>query len=214
MEEYYNRRAKEYEEIYFRNDPGRQAEINEIKGELRKLFFDRRVLEVACGTGFWTAVVSEVAERVVGVDAAIEALEIARRKGLPHTTLVKGDAYDLPAVPGSFDAGLANLWFSHVPKARLGEFLDGFHARLEPESTVFMADNVFVEGVGGELAAKPGCEDTFKKRTLADGSAHEVLKNYYSRRQLEEILAPHARRLKVTCGKCFWRVSYTALAVP
>lgn len=72
-----------------------------------------------------------------------------------------------------------------------------------------MAENMLQEGVGGELIRKPGIEDTFKRRTLTDGSVHEVLKNYYDRSELEVLFSPFATDLKVEMGTCFYRVRYT-----
>jgi hypothetical protein len=65
-----------------------------------------------------------------------------------------------------------------------------------------------VPGVGGELITRPGVVDTFKLRELADGSKHEVLKNYYQASELRELLAPHSTGLEIHVGECFWRVSY------
>ena len=45
------------------------------------------------------------------------------------------------------------------------------------ETIVFVADNVYVPGIGGELVRKSSSADTFKLRELGDGSKHEVLKN-------------------------------------
>jgi SAM-dependent methyltransferase len=210
LAEYYDRRAREYEQIYFRDDPVRQREQDAIATTMRPLFQDRRVLEVACGTGFWTEKISPVVQYLCAVDASPEMLAIARSKALPagKVEFRQGDAYALDSVPATFDAGLANFWFSHVPKSRMDEFLTAFHARLVPGAVVFMADNVYLPGIGGELVERPGVADTFKMRTLSDGSRHAVLKNYYVAAELKEILQRLATDLKIHFGQCFWWVSY------
>ena len=210
LTEYYSRRASEYEAIYHRADPVRQAEQRAIASATQELFHNRRVLEVACGTGFWTEKIADVAREICAVDASAEVLAIAEAKGLPpdRVRFLQADAYALEAVEGTFDSGLANFWFSHIPKARLGEFLGGFHRRLGVGAVVFLADNVFVPGIGGKLVTLPGSADTFKLRALADGSKHQVLKNYYDAEQLRQILAPRVADLKIQIGQCFWRASY------
>lgn len=210
MQEYYNRRAREYEAVYRRDDPIRQGELVEMETAIQNAMHGKRVLEVACGTGYWTERAVKTAEHITAIDAAPETLEIARAKKLPSDKVdfSLGDAYRLDGT-GTFDAGFAMFWFSHVPKARIEEFLQGFHVTLEKGSTVFMAENMLQEGVGGELIRKQGIEDTFKRRTLADGSVHEVLKNYYDRSELEALLSPFATDLRVEMGTCFWRVRYT-----
>lgn len=210
LKAYYSRRASEYERIYHRDDAERQEEQAALATAMRHTLRRHRVLEVACGTGFWTQVAAQAAEHVVATDVSAEMLAIAKHKGLPPSQVDfrQADAYDLATVSGTFDAGLANFWFSHVPKGRVDEFLNGLHRRLGDGSVVFMADNVYVPGVGGELIAHPGCEDTFKARTLFDGSRYEVLKNYYDENQLHRIFAPWAQDPCVHVGTCFWWIAY------
>ncbi len=196
--------------MWQRDDPARQGEQRAIAAALKECFQGRRVLEVACGTGFWTCFVAEVAKRVCAIDAAPQMLALARAKNIsPERVEFRlGDAYKLDRCPGDFDAGLANFWFSHVPKARLQEFLDGFHRRLGAGAVVFMAENIYIPGVGGDLIVRPGEADTYKARVLTDGSKHEVLKNYYNREELDRILAPLSTGLEIQMGKCFWWVEY------
>ncbi len=212
MKEYYDRRAKEYEAVYHRDDPVRQQELAEITSAIEEAMRGRRVLEIACGTGYWTQRAAKTAAHITSIDAAPEMLEMARSKNLPldKVDFHLGDAYKLDILGRNFDAGLAMFWFSHVPKARLQEFLTGFHAALEPKSTIFLAENMLQEGVGGELIRKPGIEDTFKRRTLADGSVHDILKNYYNRSELEAIFSPFATNLRIEMGACFYRVQYSS----
>ena len=93
-------------------------------------------------------------------------------------------------------------------EARVEGFLAGLHQRLAPGAPVFMADNVFMPGVGGELIRPEGSVDTYKLRRLTDGSTHRVLKNYYAADQLNAIFEPRASDLEITVGKCFWWLSY------
>lgn len=212
MREYYDRRAGEYEEIYGRDDPVRQAELAAIGDALREAVAGRRVLEVACGTGYWTPGIAEVAQRMLGIDTSADVLAVARQKPLPagKVEFRLGDAYALHELPGGFDASVAIFWLSHVPKARMGEFLEGFHERLEAGAVVLLADNVYIPGVGGELVTQAGSDDTFKLRTLSDGSRHEIVKNYYDEGQLRALLRPWASKLEIHMGRCYWWLSYTS----
>lgn len=211
IERYYGARANEYESVYERDDPNVQQELAVLQSVLKTLVKDRRVLEVACGTGFWSRIAAEAAAYLVGTDVRPEVLELAKEKRIPpdRAEFVLGDAYQLDRVNGSFDFGLANFWLSHVPKNRIDDFLTGFHRRLGPGSRVFMADNVYVAGRGGELLSKPDCEDTYKLRVLADGSRHEVLKNYYTYEELKELFEPYSERLTIFVGSSYWYVTYT-----
>lgn len=210
LKEYYNQRAREYESIYERDDPVRQAEQTAIATTMKEALKNRRVLEVACGTGFWTRIASETAQQIVATDGSSEMLKIARSRSLPPAKVqfLQADAFDLDGVPGTFDAALANFWFSHIPKTRINEFLQGLNKRIGEGGVVFMADNMYLPGIGGELISKPESEDTYKLRDLSDGSRHLVLKNYYTEDQISLILRPLASNVSFRAGHCFWWLSY------
>jgi 2-polyprenyl-3-methyl-5-hydroxy-6-metoxy-1,4-benzoquinol methylase len=176
---------------------------------MRESLTGRNVLEVACGTGYWTERLAPVAATIVATDASEEMLDIARSKHLPPSvSFVEADAYNLAALPGVFDGALANFWFSHVPRARVADFLTGLHTRLGHAASLFMADNSFQQGVGGELVQTEGSADTFKRRYLSDNSEHLILKNYYTRDELASLFKPHARDLRIHIGDCYWWLSY------
>jgi len=209
LRRYYDQRAPEYEDIYAPRDVAHGHELGELSRTLREALRGRRVLEVACGTGYWTAAAAQVAREVVATDASLPMLAEARDKGLPpHVTFREADAYDLAAAGSGFDGALAMFWLSHVPRHRLGDFLAQLHARLVDGAHVFFADNVHVPGVGGDLTAPDANGDTFKLRRLTDGSRHRVLKNYFTDEELRAALAPFAQDLAVHRGANFWSASY------
>jgi SAM-dependent methyltransferase len=213
MEEYYRKRALEYEEIYHRKDPAKQKELAIIADAAKEHLKGKDVFEVACGTGFWTHKVSEVAEKIVGIDVSREMLDLAKKKRyVCEVDFVVGDSYCPAVKKGSFSGGLANFWFSHVPKSRVDAFLKSLVAVLRRGSIVFMADNVYVPGVGGELVRKSGDVDTYKLRRLRDGGEFLVVKNYYSAEMLADVLGSFARGFSldgnVWFGDCYWYVFF------
>src|SRR3954468_6957863 len=66
LPEYYARRAKEYERIYHK--PERQEDLAKLKELLPRTFARERVLEIACGTGYWTEVLAGTASSVTATD--------------------------------------------------------------------------------------------------------------------------------------------------
>ncbi len=207
MEEYYRRRADEYEEIYHRADPARRAELELLKHAAQETLRGRRVLEVACGTGYWTQIVSQTA-----TDSVEEVLNVARRKTFHcPVTLQPGNAYTLPFNDGTFDGGLANFWFSHIPRHRVDGFITGFHRTLRTNSSVFLADDVLVPDTGKELINRKGDDNTYRRRTLRDGSEHIIIKNFYSAEELIAIIEKHVPGLStgdVFIGERYWYIVY------
>jgi len=113
--DYYARRAEEYEQIY--QKPECQAKLALLKAYLVKLSAGRDVLEVACGTGYWTAHLAPFTRSILATDAADEVLDVARAKAYPprQVRFEQADAYTLDAITGVFIAGFAGFWWSHVP---------------------------------------------------------------------------------------------------
>ena len=210
MQHYYDLRAPEYEAMYGFDNPERRAELDAVEALVRETFINRNVLEVACGSGYWTELLSSVAKSVTAIDTSRPMLEIARSRRYPHENVrfELTDAYNLGAVKGDFDASLAGFWMSHVPKRRMRDFLSGLCARLTPGSPVLFFDNNLVAGLGGELALVAGSADTFKKRSVGDGSEHVIVKNYFTKTELRELLSAYGTVTDVTMGHWYWSALY------
>ena len=59
---YYAARAREYERIYHK--PERQADLARLREAVPAPFTNRTVLEVACGTGYWTQHMARTARSI------------------------------------------------------------------------------------------------------------------------------------------------------
>lgn len=209
MQSYYAARAAEYDRIYLK--PERQADLRVIERWLAPKFAGARVIEVACGTGYWTQFIAPVASRVLALDAAPETIAIARtRVPAGKVDFLVGDAYALPQQVRRFDAAFAGFWFSHVPKARQREFLLGLAARLEPGAEVVFLDNRYVEGSSSPVTARDAEGNTFQTRQLGDGSTHTVLKNFPSEAALLELVAGLGERPVFTSWQYYWAFEYRA----
>ena len=211
---YYAARAAEYERIYAK--PERQGDLAALRVVVAEYFRDRRVLEVACGTGYWTAVYAPAARAVVATDVGAEVLSIARAKPLPpdRVTFQLADAYAPQAVAGTFDACFAGFWWSHVPRRRIPAFLRTLHGRLSDGARVMFLDNRYVEGTSTPITRADAEGDTYQRRRLADGSEHEVLKNFPAARDVRERLQhAGASRLEVVELTYYWYATY-AVASP
>ena len=211
MIDYYNKRVEEYEDIYRRKDPERQAELDRIANRLHELFQGRNVLEAACGTGYWTERVYDHVSSITAIDKAENVIEFAGKKNLPASKVhfQIADVFEMKDVAEHFNGGFANFWFSHIPKKKIGAFLELFHSRLQAGSPVYFADNVYIEGQGGTLENGPDGDDTYKRRTLNNGETYTILKNYYDRDTLHGMFSKVSENVTVEYGKYYWQVYYT-----
>lgn len=207
LQTYYARRAAEYERLYFK--PERQADLRSIEAWLPACFTDRRVLEVACGTGWWTPFAARDAKQWLATDINEDTLAIARRKTLPASVqLSTADAYALHTIDGAFDAAFAAFWWSHVALARLPSWLDSLHAKLQPGARVVFIDNLYVEGSSTPIARRDADGNSFQQRALDDGSTHEVLKNFPTREQAIASIGPRSSNAQWRTWKHYWALSY------
>jgi len=208
--DYYGRRAHEYERIY--RKPERQSDLIRLREHLRRVLGGHRVLELACGTGYWTAAIADTANSVLATDASDEVLAVARTKRLDsaRVSFASADAYNPTHIhyQRDFTAGFAAFWWSHVLMARLPSFLEHFHAALLPGARVAFADNRFVPGSSTPICRMDDAGNTYELRYLQDGSSHEVLKNFPSREQLLASIRPYSDAVEILTFDYHWCVTY------
>ena len=208
MESYYARRAESYERIFAK--PERQAELRLLESWLPTCFAGRQVLEIACGTGWWTPHGARHAASWLATDLNPETLAVARRKPMPQgVQFAISDAYTLHGLPARrFDAAFAGFWWSHVPVERLPSWLALLHARLQPGACVVMLDNRWVEGSSTPSSRRDAAGNGYQQRRLDDGSVHEVLKNFPGRDDAVAALGTSARRIEWIEHPHYWVLSY------
>jgi demethylmenaquinone methyltransferase/2-methoxy-6-polyprenyl-1,4-benzoquinol methylase len=208
MRTYYAQRAQIYERVYHK--PERQADLRAMEAWLPGCFAGRSVLEVACGTGWWTPHGARLAASWLATDLNPETLAIARAKVMPASVRFAAvNAYTLAGLEGlTFDAAFAGFWWSHVPLARLVDWLTLLHSRLERGAQVVLLDNRFVAGSSTTISRRDTDGNTYQQRTLDDGSVHEVLKNFPARDEVFAALGARARNRQWIEHLHYWILSY------
>ena len=207
---YYAQRAAEYERIYAK--PERQADLAALRQRMRGLFAGRKVLELACGTGYWTEVIAPVATQVTAIDVNEEVLQIARGKRYPENrvTFMQGDCYAPPDSGRSHDALFAGFWWSHVPLGRMDDFLAAATRSVAPGALIAFLDNRYVEGSSTAISRRDGDGNSYQLRRLDDGSTHEVLKNFPAESELIRRTARCGWGAHVDFYPHYWLLSFRA----
>jgi SAM-dependent methyltransferase len=209
LETYYSKRAAEYEQVYAK--PERQRELEWLRRRIPEIFRGRTVLEVACGTGYWTQFIAPAAKRVYAGDINEAVLEIAREKPIApgKATFFKADAVSLEGVPPGCNAAFAGFWWSHVRKSGIAQFVANLAARLEPGSVVGILDNQFAEWSSTPLSRRDAEGNTYQMRSLANGEKFEVLKNFPTPEELAEAVRPAAREAHLESLTYYWLMVFT-----
>lgn len=208
LQDYYARRAHEYERIYHKAE--RQQDLAQLEVLLPALLADRNVLEIACGTGYWTEHIATQATSVLATDINEEVIQIATSKEYPrhNVTFRQTDAYAPAVDQQAFDAGFAGFWWSHIPKQRCMEFVQNFHQRLTADALVVFIDNLYVEGSSTPLTRFDESGNSYQRRALDDGSEHEVLKNFPDEREMNELFKALGEELNYQRLTYYWLFSY------
>src|SRR5687767_7455047 len=112
LSHYYAERAREYERIY--DKPERQADLAKLRRAIPAYLASRDVLEVACGTGYWTQYIAPAARHVTALDINEETLAIARAKSFPadRVTFECADVHVLASGGRAFSGAFAGFWWS------------------------------------------------------------------------------------------------------
>ena len=208
LERYYSNRAAEYEQIY--QKPERQHELEWLRNRIPDVLRGRTVLEVACGTGYWTQFIAREAEHVYACDINDSVLEIAREKPIAsgRATFFKADAITLQGVPPGCDAAFAGFWWSHVKKSGLAQFLSALASKLEPGAVVAILDNSYAEGSSTPVSRRDAEGNTYQMRRLASGEEYEVLKNFPTADELTAAVRPIAREAQLESLTYYWLLTF------
>lgn len=202
MKDYYDARLTEYDEVY--RKPERQHDLELVREDVQRRVRGRVVLELACGTGYWTRVASESAKTIRATDVSASALTVAQQRqyACPVEFSV-ADALQLELAP-NVDMTIAMFWWSHVPKQDLETFLRKVHASMRGEGALLFLDNRFVPSSSTAISRTDHLGNTFQVRKLRDGSSHEVLKNFPNRSELEQALSCVGEVVEVVETQYYW----------
>lgn len=121
---------------------GRRAAFNRVAALARPRAGDR-ILDVGCGTGYLSRVLSPVIAptgHVTGIDLAPAMINYARDRAPDNCTYVVGAAQELPFPDGSFDTVVSSLAVHHIPSEARQEALHQMFRVLRPEGRLVIAE--------------------------------------------------------------------------
>ncbi|HEX8246467.1 MAG TPA: class I SAM-dependent methyltransferase [Longimicrobium sp.] len=213
QKEYYRARAGEYDEWFLRTgryDRGPEfrarwlAEVDEVRAALDRFRPAGRVLELACGTGWWTEQLVRHADTLTAVDASDEVLELNRRR-VPNER-VRRERADIFAwrPDAAYDVVFFSFWLSHVPPERFDAFWAMVRDALAPDGRVFFVDSLRTElsTATDHRLAEEGSVVT--ERKLNDGRRFHIYKIFYDPAGLQAKLAALGWRARVATTHGFF----------
>ena len=205
---YYAARAAECERIY--DKPERQDDLQRLRALIPAYFAGRSVLEIACGTGYWTQFIAPLASSVTALDINPETLAIARENPLPsdRVRFETADVHTLYPCYQGYGGAFAGFWWSHQKRGERRGFVETLHRTLAPGAVVVLLDNRYVEGSSTPIAHTDAEGNTYQQRPLADGSTHVVLKNFPTQAELLADVGARGTNLQYTALDYYWVLKY------
>ena len=172
MKQYYDRLTFEYEE----NEASREEPAEDLPGLFHAISLLRQatVLDVACGTGFFT---QHLGSEVTGLDQSEAMLKVARER-VPWAEFVRGDAFRMPFAERSFGRIFASFFYGLLPLEDRGRFLE--EARRVGEELIL------VEPTPEWVPS--GRAEGWEERGLSDGSRYEIYRRYFTAETFTEEL--------------------------
>ena len=195
---YYRARASEYDAWFLRQgryDRGEAhraqwfAEVEVLASALADFAPRGDVLELACGTGWWTEQLVRYGDSLTAVDASPEVLELTQQR-LPSAGVayIEADLFEWRP-ERHFDTVFFSFWLSHVPPERFAEFWATVKSCLNPGGRVFFIDSSPApEGTAKDQLLN-GADATTVTRRLDDGRTFDIVKVFYEPARLEADLA-------------------------
>ena len=180
-----------------------------IKNRFQEALQGHDVLEIACGSGYWSEVIASTSRSVLATDASPEMISIARKKlaSIRNVRCQVADAYSLDSVSGGLTAAFAHWWWSHIPKSRIQSFLATLHSKLIPGALVLFADQLLYESQSRRSDPEG---DLLEERALPDGRTFEIVKNFPTEQELREYLAGIANNIVYAeyPEQKYWTIAY------
>ena len=193
---YYEARAPEYDDWYLRrgryergpvHDAAWNAELDAAGRWLDALPIHGEIVELAAGTGWWSPLLADKGELSL-YDGASAPLDRARERLVAHRLRAHLHVRDAWAEPDrAVDALFTGFWLSHVPRARLDEFLGIVRRWLKPGGIFAFIDSR--PDPQSSAIDHPTPADDASVRRLDDGREFTVVKVYYEPAELEAALA-------------------------
>lgn len=203
LQRFYALNAAAAETAY--DKPERQADLALLRQRVPELLRGHKVLEIACGTGYWTRLIAASAASVHAVDVNEEVLALARaRQSGGNVTFAQADAFDLPQAAGEYTAVFAGFWWSHVPREEQERFMAQLRAKLGKDVLLVLLDNVYMDGSSTVVARTDAEGNTYQFRLLPSGERLEIIKNFPTDSYLRKKLASSVKEIRIERWEYYW----------
>ena len=193
MLRYYDERASEYEEAYVLGtgtasipDPEAFRREALLLTRMVEHFARGRLVDLACGTGYWLPYYVAGCSSVTLIDQAPRMLQECRKKiasldALDRITIAQDDVLDHSFGPRAFDSALVGFLISHLTDVEEQQLFERLKTMLDTDGRFLILDSAW-----SPERARFNRKTERQERRLNDGSRFEIYKRYIDRQDVVE----------------------------
>ena len=214
LKKYYSLVADTYEKVFDKAE--RLADLEELEEKVLSVLEGHKVLELACGTGYWTERIASVASSVYATDINQSMLDQAQTKEYENENVTFGieDLYQLNlsniaanAGDEKFTACFLGFTWSHIRRDDYLNIIAQCKKVLGAGGLIVLIDNNEVEGNNRPIVRTDTDKNTYQFRENNDGTRIEVIKNFPTDSFMRKRLALATTNLRIVRNEYFWMLT-------
>lgn len=213
MMEYYDERAREYDEIFEGKGPAcyrPQYYVEDIKNIeiFMKDFGKERVIDIACGSAYWLPFYYDKCSSFTFLDQSAKMLDECRLRvdklGIgDKSEYIKNDILEHEFdSAGKYDCAVIGFLLSHFTKVQEEVLFKKLKAICKPGSEILIIDNTWTK-----VRARDHNKEGIMERRLNDGRTFKIYKRYFDTGDLSTLLESYG----ITMKNEFFGNSFTAV---
>jgi demethylmenaquinone methyltransferase/2-methoxy-6-polyprenyl-1,4-benzoquinol methylase len=198
MLRYYDERASEYEEAYVLGtgtasipDPEIFRREASLLAGIVERFARGRMVDLACGTGYWLPHYAARCSSVTLIDQAPRMLDECRKKivaldAADRMTCVQDDVLEHSLPSHAFDSAVIGFLISHLTDEEEHRLFERLRAMLDAGGRFLI-----LESAWSPERARHNVKIERQERRLNDGTCFEIYKRYIDRQDVHEWATRH-----------------------
>jgi ubiquinone/menaquinone biosynthesis C-methylase UbiE len=201
LNEYYDERAPEYDDIYLGRSPGvpepeaYRQDVEAVK-KICSDFGRGHLIDIGCGTGYWLPYYAANCMEITLVDQSRSMLIECQKKAKESLEsekvhFVKGDFFTIRFLSKIFDCAVIAFLISHLAEDDESIFFKKLKMIMKSE-----ADVLWIDSSWSQLRSKYRDKEGYQKRVLRDGRSFSIFKRYFEESDVQAVLRKHSLRLR------------------